>query len=274
MKPITFLSDYGHDDHFVGSCHGVIAQIAPETRVIDITHTLPSYQVAPAAVTLRSAIPYLPVGVHLAVVDPGVGSERGAVAFETADGRLFVGPDNGTLWPAAELCGEVITAVDIRHTPVRLEPTSATFHGRDIFAPVAAHLSAGTPVSELGDPFNPANLCHLELPVATVRDAALHAHVLQIDHYGNVQLDGHAGQLAELAIEPGRSVEITIGGRSFPAAYGRTFSDVSAGELLLYEDSSRQLAVAANQDSASRWLAASAGASVTISTDLRSPSRD
>src|SRR5437660_9297243 len=137
---ITFLSDYGLDDHFVGVCHGVIATICPQARVIDITHGIARHDVRAGALALRSALPYVPVGVHLAVVDPDVGAQRRAVALRVSDERLLVGPDNGLLWLAADQAGGVVEAVDIARSPFRLEPVSATFHGRDIFAPVAARL--------------------------------------------------------------------------------------------------------------------------------------
>src|ERR671939_1055083 len=141
-RVITFLSDYGHDDDFVGVCHGVIARIAPDARVIDVTHGIPRHDVRSGALVLRRALPYLPPGVHLAVVDPEVGAERRAVAVRTAEeGRLMVGPDNGLLSLAAQRFGGAVEAVDVGRSQHRLRPVSATFHGRDLFAPVAAHLA-------------------------------------------------------------------------------------------------------------------------------------
>lgn len=147
---ITFLSDYGLLDEFVGICHAVIARRCPPARVIDLTHAIPRHDVRAGAVVLAAAVPFLPPGVHLAVVDPGVGAEgahgRRAVALRTADGdRLLVGPDNGLLMPAAARLAGVSEAVDIGASPERLEPVSRTFHGRDIFAPVAAALAGGAP---------------------------------------------------------------------------------------------------------------------------------
>ena len=154
---ISFLSDYGLDDDFVGICHGVIATICPEARVIDIAHGVRRHDVRAGAVILRDALAYMPAGVHLAIVDPDVGAERRAVALRLDDDRLLVGPDNGLLWPAAELGGGVVEAADIARSRFRLEPLSATFHGRDIFAPVAARLAAGAPLAEAGEPCDPAN---------------------------------------------------------------------------------------------------------------------
>ncbi len=145
---ITFLSDYGQLDEFVGVCHGVMARRCPNARVIDLTHAIPRHDVRSGAIVLRSALPFLPVGVHLAIVDPGVSAvgrhARRCVAMRTVEeDHLLVGPDNGLLMPAAERLGGVAEAVDIGESPERLEPVSRTFHGRDIFAPVAAALAAG-----------------------------------------------------------------------------------------------------------------------------------
>ena len=147
-RPITFLSDYGADDEFAGVCRAVIARIAPEATVIDLTHGVRRHAVRQGATILANALPFAPPGVHLAVVDPGVGTPRRAVAVRAAcEDRLLVGPDNGLLWPAIERLGGAVEAVDVSLSPLRLEPISATFHGRDIFAPVAAHLAQGAPLS-------------------------------------------------------------------------------------------------------------------------------
>ena len=187
---VTFLSDYGRGDDFVGVCHAVIARIAPEVRVIDLTHDVPRHDVRSAAVILRRALPFCPAGVHLVVVDPGVGGTRRAVAVRVADeGRVLVGPDNGVLWPAAERFGGVVEAVDVAHSPHRLEPVSATFHGRDLFAPVAAHLAAGEPLGAAGEPIEPDELVQLALPTPHVDAERVYAHVVSTDTFGNVALD-------------------------------------------------------------------------------------
>src|SRR3954447_5219543 len=163
--PVTFLSDYGLLDEFVGICHGVIARVAPEVRVIDVTHGIPRHDVRAGALVLRGALPYMPPGVHLAVVDPDVGARRRGVALRCAEeDRLLVGPDNGLLMLAAERFGGVVEAVEIGRSPHRLEPVSATFHGRDIFAPVAAHLAAGASLADAGDPMAPDDLVPLDVP--------------------------------------------------------------------------------------------------------------
>jgi S-adenosyl-L-methionine hydrolase (adenosine-forming) len=246
---ITFLSDYGLEDDFVGVCHAVIAGICSQARVIDLVHWVPQGDVRAGALILRGALPYLPVGVHLAVVDPGVGGDRRAVALRAADGRLLVGPDNGLLSLAAERAGGVVEAVDIGRSPFALPFVSATFHGRDIFAPVAARLAGGAAPADAGQPCDPAGLATLELPVAEIVDGVLVAHVLYVDRFGNVQLD-----VEEPAFEVGEVLTVaTASGRSEHARYVSTFADVGPGELLVYEDSYRRLAVAVNGgDAASR----------------------
>ena len=178
MSPsvITFLSDYGLSDDFVGVCHGVIAGICPEARVIDLTHGVPRGDIRAGALVLRGALPYVPVGVHLAVVDPGVGGDRRAVALRLADGRVLVGPDNGLL----SLVGPVVEAVDIGASPFSLQPVSATFHGRDVFAPVAAWLAGGAGLAEAGAPVDPAGLVAMSLPRPRLLNGALNAHALYL----------------------------------------------------------------------------------------------
>ena len=189
---ITFLSDYGLEDDFVGVCHGVIALICPQARVIDLTHGVRRHDVRAGAAMLAGALAYLPIGVHLAVVDPDVGAKRRAVALRLADDRLLVGPDNGLLSLAAEEAGGVVEAVEIAHSNFRLEPVSATFHGRDIFAPVAARLAAGAALAVAGEPCDPGHLVRLELPRARRDGETLVAQAMYVDRFGNVQLNvGH-----------------------------------------------------------------------------------
>ena len=247
MTVVTFLSDYGLDDDFVGVCHGVIARIAPDARVIDVTHGIERHDVRGGALVLRRALEYLPAGVHLAVVDPGVGSPRRAVALRCAgEDRLLVGPDNGLLWLAAERCGGVAEAADIGRSPLRLEPLSASFHGRDIFAPVAAQLATGTPLGQAGEPLDPAALVRLVLPRARLTDDGVLAHVLHADRYGNVTLDAERDDLAAAGLRPGETIAV----HRRRARYATTFADVLPGELLLYEDGYRALSLAVNRGSA------------------------
>jgi S-adenosylmethionine hydrolase len=252
---ITFLSDYGLTDDFVGVCHGVIAGLCPQARVIDLTHGLPRHDVRAGALILRSTLPYLAPGVVLAVVDPGVGGERRAVALRARDGRLFVGPDNGLLSLAAAAAGDVVEAVDIGDTPFALRPVSATFHGRDVFAPVAARLAGGAALADAGEPCEVGSLVRIELPSPELGAGRVVAHAVYIDGFGNVQLDIEAAAIGRMGLVPGREVELeTADGVAARARFVRTFGDAGAGELLLYEDSYRRLAVAVNQGDAAARL--------------------
>lgn len=247
MAVVTFLSDYGLEDEFVGVCHGVIARIAPDVRVIDVTHGIARHEVRSGALVLRRAVEYMPAGVHLAVVDPGVGSERRAVALRCAEqGRILVGPDNGLLLPAAACFGGVAEAVDIGASAFKLAPVSASFHGRDLFAPVAAHLALGAPLAGAGEALDPAALVPLDIPRPQVDAGILLAHVLHADRFGNVMLDAGRADLDACGLRHGDAV-IVNGVRS---AYTTTFADVPAGGLLLYEDSYGVPSLAVNRGSA------------------------
>jgi hypothetical protein len=277
---ITFLSDYGYDDEFVGVCHGVIARRCPAARIIDISHGIARHDVRAGALALRAALPYTPAGVHLAVVDPGVGGERRAIALRTREeSRFLVGPDNGLLLAAAAAFGGAGEVVDIGASSEALTPISATFHGRDIFAPVAAALADGVALSALGDPIQPDGLVTLgpsrdrrrqNVTVAAApsegaapvgephepdaRGYALVTRVLSIDGYGNVALNATGAAFAEAA-EPPTRIQVEIGVERSEAVVGRTFGDVAEGELLAYVDSRGSLALAVNGGSAAERLA-------------------
>lgn len=251
MRPITLLTDYGLDDDFAGVCHAVIARIAPEARIADLTHGIPRHDVRTGAIVLRRALPYAAPGVHVAVVDPGVGGERRAVAVRCAEeDRLLVGPDNGLLALAAERFGGPVEAVEIGRSPHRLEPVSATFHGRDVFAPVAAALAAGAPLGDAGTRVDVDTLTGLELPAPRRDGGALVAHALAFDRYGNVSLELGHDWLTVQGLKLGR--RLTVNGH--PATYGLTFADVPPGDLLVYEDAYRTLALAVNRGSAREHL--------------------
>jgi S-adenosyl-L-methionine hydrolase (adenosine-forming) len=251
---VTLLTDYGRDDDFVGVCHGVIRRIHPEAEIVDITHGIERYGVRQGALVLRNTLPYMPVGVHVAVVDPQVGTERRAIGVCTGDGRTLVGPDNGLLSLAWERCDGVERAVDITRSQHRLEPVSATFHGRDIFAPVAAHLAAGAELADAGDPLDPDTLARVALPEPRDEDGAVVAHALVIDHFGNVGLNVDHDRLAGTGITLGGRVEVEAEGERYLATYAQTFADVSPGELLVYQDAYRMLALAINRGDAAGTL--------------------
>jgi S-adenosyl-L-methionine hydrolase (adenosine-forming) len=265
---VSFLSDFGLEDEFVGVCHAVIAGICPEARIIDLGHGIEPQSVTQGARVLAGAMPYVPVGVHLAVVDPGVGSERRAVALATADGRRFVGPDNGLLLPAAEACGGVEAAHAISERRYMLRDVSRTFHGRDVFAPAAAHLAAGVPLDALGPALPPAQLVRPVFPGHTVFGTAVEAAIEHVDRFGNVRLSVMVDDLGDL-FEPGRLVEIDTGDDRYYARCAATFADVGAGEFVLFRDSAGAAAVAINRGSAADLIAAGTGHEVRVEFEPR-----
>lgn len=259
---LTFLSDYGLEDDFVGVCHGVVASAAPEVRVIDVTHGVPRHDVRTGALVLRRALPYFPAGVHLAVVDPEVGTERRAVALRCADeGRILVGPDNGLLSLAAQRFGGIVEAIDVTRSPHRLKAAAATFHGRDVFAPVAAALAAGAELSDSGDPLDADEIIRLDMPLAGVDGDALVAHAIAFDRFGNVTLDVEHEEITGSGLRLGTPVRVN----GADARYAVTFADVDHGELLVYEDAYRTLALAVNRGSARELLGLALDDEVRIS---------
>lgn len=263
-RPISFLSDYGYEDEFAGACRAVIARIAPDAPLIDLTHGVPRHDVRRGAVALADALPYAPAGVHLAVVDPGVGTERRPVAVRVdAEERILVGPDNGLLWPAIGVFGGPAEAVDLSGSPLRLEPVSATFHGRDLFAPAAAALALGAALAEAGEPIEVDSLVRLELPAARVEDERVIAQVLYLDRFGNAALNARREDVADWpALE--RAISVEAPGASAEARLAGAFADVDEGELVLYEDSSRRLALAVNRGNAAASLGLRPGSEIVL----------
>jgi S-adenosyl-L-methionine hydrolase (adenosine-forming) len=265
LRPVTFLSDYGRDDDFVGVCHAVMLKLVPDLRLIDITHGLPRHRVRPAALVLRNTLPYTPAGVHLSVVDPGVGTERRPVAIRLVEEeRILIGPDNGVLSLAAELFGGAAEAVDLTLSPFRLEPLSATFHGRDIFSPVAARLAEGVTLPEAGEPIEPDDLNRLELPRPEIGADRVTGHALYVDRFGNIALNITQADLEGTGIKVGQALEIKSRDERFHGSFARTFADVRHGEILLYEDSYWTLALAINRGNASRTMRLEPDDAVTI----------
>jgi hypothetical protein len=260
---ITFTSDYGLEDNFVGVCHGVMARIAPHARVIDLSHAIPPQDVRHGATVLAQSVPFLPEAVHLAVVDPTVGTQRGLVAVE-AGGHALVGPDNGLLIWAAEKLGGIGRAHTLQNPSYRLEPVSRTFHGRDVLAPAAAHIAAGADLAELGPAVDPEGLVRLTPLVARVDDDQIHGNVLLVDHFGNITLNVSREELERVGVAIGDRVEVRIGGQTQRLPFEETFSSVPAGRLVLHEDSSRLIAVAVNQGRAAERFEARSGDPVVV----------
>jgi S-adenosylmethionine hydrolase len=261
---ITFLTDFGLEDDFVGTCHGVMKRIAPEVDVIDITHGIAPQAVLQGALTLANTLPFMPEGVHLAVVDPGVGGSRRALALRDGQGRLHVGPDNGLLILAADKLGGIAEAHELANPAYALESVSRTFHGRDLFSPAAAHLALGVPLEELGPPIDPDALARLDIPQPEVGATRIHSTVLSVDRFGNVQLNLQREHLEKANIVPGTRVELQLGPERYYAIAARTFADARPGDIILYEDAYRNISIAISGGNAAAMFGTSEGQDVRI----------
>ncbi len=253
---LSFLTDFG-ENTAPAVCRGVIWSIVPAARINDLTHASRQFAVRDGAFLLWSAIPYLPIGVHLAVVDPGVGTARRPVAVEAARGDRFVGPDNGLLLPAAERIGGIVAVHELANPAFMRETMSDTFHGRDLFAPMAAHLAAGTPIAEVGPPLDPRTLVRVPFPEAEVTAGGLETSVVFIDSFGNCRLAGTSADLDRLAggLAAGDRFRVHIGENRLVLGWYPTFGEVAPGEPLLYEDADYAgLGIGVNQGSAAERL--------------------
>jgi S-adenosylmethionine hydrolase len=260
---ISLLTDFGARDPSAAILHGVILSIAPEARIVDISHEVRKFAIRDGALLLWCALPYLPVGFNVAVVDPGVGTARRPIALRVARGDVLIGPDNGLLMAGAERLGGVTEARLLEAEAYRLPTVSTSFHGRDIFAPAAAHLAAGVAFDALGPALDPASLVPSPIADPAVEPGCLRSSVVYIDTFGNVKLAGLRGDL-EAAIGPVRAgdrLELAF------AAWGdderasvqivpwrSTFGDADQGEILLYEDSYGRICLAENQGDAAAHL--------------------
>ena len=261
---ITFLSDYGRTDEFVGVVHSVVRAITPEVAVVDLTHEIAPYDTRAAGLLLARSAQYLCPGVVLAVVDPGVGTQRRGVAVEVGDGAsVLVGPDNGLLAPAVAMCGGATAAVELDNPEYHLAAPGPTFAGRDIFAPVAAHLCAGVPLTELGTPVDPATLLPGVLPVARLEEGDLVAEVLWVDRYGNAQLNVDPTELDDLAGEA-EPVELAFGDTTRVAARADAYGSVPVGSVGLVVDSYGLVSVVVDRGSAAGELGLGPGIEVRL----------
>lgn len=258
---ISFTTDYGCSDGFVAACHGVIARTAPAVGVIDVTHAVPPQDVRHGAQVLAQTAPYLPPSVHLAVVDPGVGTARRGIVVVAADG-LLVGPDNGLLLPAADTLGGMEAAYELTAPQYRLPEVAATFHGRDIFAPAAAHLARGVPPQEFGVPAG--DPVRLPEPRAEWRDGSLYTEVLTVDHFGNLQLAARGEQLTTVATSGAVQVYLGAAARAIDVPVTTTFGEVAEGMPVLITDSVGQLTLAVNGGSAARTYGTGAGDAIVL----------
>jgi S-adenosylmethionine hydrolase len=256
---ITFLSDYGLVDEFVGVVHSVVRAIAPDVHVIDLTHQVPPYDVRAGGLALARSAPYLCPGVVLAVVDPGVGTTRRGIAVEVGEGAsVLVGPDNGLLAPAVAMCGGATRAVELTNTTYQLDAAGPTFAGRDVFAPAAAHLCRGVDLEELGPLIEPVSLRPGLLPVAHPDGDELAAEVLWVDRYGNAQLNLDADDVAPLGEHVRLRFTGSVGGGQREevrtARVVETFAELGPNDLGLVVDSYGLVAIAVDQRSAAGEL--------------------
>jgi S-adenosylmethionine hydrolase len=261
---VTFTSDYGLDDVFVGVCKGVVAQVAPHVRIIDVCHLIAAQDVDQGATSLAAAMPYLPLAVHLALVDPMHAKSSRGIAVETADGSLLVGPDNGILSLAWDERGGIARVVSIENSQLWRESVHRTFRGRDVFAPVAAHLAAGRDLADVGPAVDADSLVRLPVRAVVVDDDHVHAEVSVVDHFGNVSLNLARSDLEAAGISFGDTVEVRCNGRTLAVPFTATYGEVARGRLTLCEDSFRAVMLAVNAGHASRELRVSRGEPVVI----------
>lgn len=258
---VSLTTDFGLRDPSAAVLHGVVLAIAPEALVVDVSHEVAKYQIRDAALLLWCALPYLPVGAHVAVVDPGVGTDRLPLAIETVRGDVLVGPDNGILLPGAERLGGIARAHVLESHEYRLPVVSDTFHGRDLFAPAAAHVALGVPVDALGQRIDPERLVRIYWPSPEIGQDELTAAVVYVDTFGNLKLGAEAEdvQAAFGHLDPGTALELEASSdgkrpERFGARWVETFARVPEGEPLVYEDSYGRVCLAFNRDAAARRL--------------------
>jgi len=261
---VTFLSDYGLDDHLVGVCKGVIARIAPHVRIIDVCHQVRAQDVAIGAEMLAEAWPYLPVGVHLALVDPFSATHARAVAVRCVDGSVVVAPDNGLAARAWAVAGGVAEAYELAERRLWAATPSRSFRGRDVFAPVAAHLASGVPLEEVGPRLDPASLKRGVVFEPRVHGDHVHGDVRMVDHFGNLALNLRRSDLEAAGIQLGDILELRCSGRTMEVPFALTFGDVPPGRTVVCEDSFRAITIAVNSGRADRVLRAGAGEAVVL----------
>lgn len=260
---VSFLSDYGLTDEFVGVCKAVVLRAAPSAQIIDVTHGIPPFDVRAGALALARSVQYLPPGIVLAIVDPGVGTNRRAVAVEVENGFL-VGPDNGLLAPAVAMLGGASRVVSLTNAEYQLEAPGATFAGRDIFAPAAGYLAAGTPLEALGDLIDPLSLVPGTVPLPRDDDGRTEGEVLWVDRYGNAQLNIDPGDLTALGVEPGGPLEIRCGQDRRTGRWVGSYAEAGPLELAVVVDSYGLVSLTLDRRAAAEELGLRPGSAVTL----------
>ncbi len=266
---VSMLTDWGARDPSAAICHGVVLSIVPEALIVDITHEIAKYNIRHGALMLWCALPYLPIGAHMAVIDPGVGTSRRPIAIETARGDLLIGPDNGLLVPGADRLGGIMRVHVIDNVQYRLPVLTPTFHGRDLFAPAAAHLALGVPLESMGPEIDPGELVSIDWPPVVVRDGEIESTVIYRDSFGNLKLAGVTADLLDAidGLQHGDVLEVHFPGLTSPPLrmpWAPTFGDVAERALLVYEDSYGRLCIGQNRGNAAKALSVPEGSVVRM----------
>ncbi len=263
---VSFLSDYGYADEFVGVCKAVLVGVAPDLKILDITHDIPAHNIRAGALTLVRSVQYLPDGIVLAVVDPGVGTDRRALAVET-ESMIFIGPDNGLLAPAVAMLGGASRVVSLTNDEYQIDSPGPTFAGRDVFAPAAGFLARGVAFEDLGEAIDVNSLTPALVPLPNIEDGTIVGEVWWVDRYGNAQLNIDPDELRSLGIAPEATVEVRFGTSARQARWVSTYADAKPSELALVVDSYGLVSLALDRASAAESCGIGAGSAVTIIPD-------
>ena len=266
LRLVTFMTDFGLRDPSAGVLSGVVLAMTPDARTLDLTHAIPPYDVEAGAEALVESLVHLPVGAHVAVVDPGVGTQRRPIAIRCVRGDVLIGPDNGLLLPAAKALGGIAAVVVLDDERWWGPSRSHTFHGRDLFAPVAAHVAAGVPFGALGSPLDASLLVPATALPLEVRGDELHTVVRIVDGFGTLVLAGDRSDITTAlgALEPGQPLRITVGDQTIETVWANRFGDVAEHDPLCYIDSAGRLALAVNRGSAAQRYGATRRTPVVI----------
>ncbi len=248
MKVITLASDFGKQTQGIGNMEGAICKINPDARVIHLMHGIPGFDILSAARTMET-VRFMPVGFHVCVVDPGVGTDRKGIIVKTGRGDFLIGPDNGCLMTAPRLLGGIERIVEISNEKYMITPVSPIFHGRHVFSPAAAHLSLGVPMEEFGRELKPGKCVKAPYGEALVRDGQIDARVIHVNHFGSVHLNILHEEWDRLGLKPGDMVEMDMAGRKLVVAFANTFGEVGEGEALIMKDDYSRIEAAVNMGS-------------------------
>lgn len=262
---VSFLSDFGHGDESVGVCHAVMLELAPDLRIVDVTHEIPPFDVRAASLALVRSVQYLPAGIVLAVVDPGAGTDRRLIAVEVENGYLL-GPDNGLLAPAVAMVGGPQRVVELADPEYRLPSPGPTFAGRDVLAPAAGHLAAGVALEAFGPEVDPVSLAPGMLPLPQDDEGGLRAQVLWVDRFGNCQLNLGPDDLAARGVAPGGAIEVHFRDEIRRARWVGAYAEARPSELVVVVDAHGLMSLTADRRSAAAECHLRAGDNLVVVT--------